>query len=281
VGADGVRGPGDGDPQPPVEIQAGRHVTDHHVEHVQVRRAIAAHVRSLPEQAAARTARRGSTWTDPCRAARAGASRLSPNSSPLPDQATARGRLSRTVSIRQAPSSVLWRQIADYLFCRRLSGRSQARSRCPVLSPPVDTGWARGFPGLVAGSGGCPAASVDAGSVAGARPLPGRRPMVQAGEPSISPLGGPPRHAGLLARHRQAVASDSCVPPASRAPRQGSPGRSGSGACPDSRHGTAPRLNPGPARFRPGCPPGSGSARCAPSSRVLAVPRDSAGHGRR
>jgi hypothetical protein len=32
---------------------------------------------------------------------------------------------------------------ADYLLRRRLSGRSQARSRCPVLSPPVDTGWAR------------------------------------------------------------------------------------------------------------------------------------------
>jgi hypothetical protein len=90
----------------------------------------------------------------------------------------------------------------DYLLRRRLGGRSQARSRCPVLSPPVV--------------------------------------------------------------------------------RQGSPGQSESGACPGSCHGTVPRLNLVPARFRPGCPPDSGSARCAPRSRVVAVPRDSAGHdGRR
>ena len=63
--------------------------------------------------------------------------------------------------------------------------------------------------------------------------------------------------------------------------RKGSPEQSESGACPDSCHGTAQRSNPVPARFHPGCPPDSGSARCAPSSRVLAVPRDSAGHGQR
>jgi len=93
-------------------------------------------------------------------------------------------------------------QIADYLLGRRLSGRSRARSRCPVLLWP-------------------------------------------------------------------------------RVVRQGSPGRSGSGACPGSGRGIARRLSLVPARFRPGCLPGSGSARCAPSSGVLAVPRDSAGHGRR
>ncbi len=161
---------------------------------------------------------------------------------------------------------------ADYLLRRRLSGRSQARSRCPVLPPPVDTGWARGFPEPVAGSGSCPAASVDAGSVAGARPLPGLRRMVQAGEPLDQPVDRPAHHAGILARHRQADASDSCAPPASRAPRQGSPGRSGSGVCPDSCHGTAPRLNLVPARFHPGCPPDSGSARCAPRTRPYACP---------
>jgi hypothetical protein len=48
----------------------------------------------------------------------------------------------------------------------------------------------------VAGSGSCPAASIDLGSVAGARPLPGRRRMVQAGNPSINPSTGPPLHAG-------------------------------------------------------------------------------------
>ena len=90
VGAGGVPRRGDGDPQPPVEIQAGRHITDHHVEHVQVRRAIAAHVRSLPEQASARTARRRRTRTDPRPDARADACRLSLNNRPLPDQAMAR-----------------------------------------------------------------------------------------------------------------------------------------------------------------------------------------------
>src|SRR5439155_921764 len=54
MGAGGVPEPGDGDPQPPVELHAGRHVADHHVEHVQVRAAVAAHVRSLPEQAGTR-----------------------------------------------------------------------------------------------------------------------------------------------------------------------------------------------------------------------------------
>src|SRR5215831_19380405 len=44
--------------------------------------------------------------------------------------------------------------------------------RCPVLSPPGDTGRARGFPGPVAGSSGCPGASVDPGGVAGGRPAP-------------------------------------------------------------------------------------------------------------
>jgi hypothetical protein len=39
--------------------------------------------------------------------------------------------------------------------------------------------------------------------------------MVQAGNPSISPLTGPPLQSGILARHRQADASDSCAPPAS------------------------------------------------------------------
>ncbi len=167
----------------------------------------------------------------------------------------------------------------DYLLRRRLSGRSQARSRCPVLSPPVDTGWAGASRGRWQGPGSRPAASVDLGSVAGARPLPGGRRMVQAGNPSINPLTGRPLHVGILARHRPDVASDSCAPPASQAPRRGSPEQFESGACPDSCHGTAPRSNPVPARFHPGCPPDSGSARCAPSSRVLAVPRDSAGHG--
>src|SRR5207248_7413703 len=55
VGAGAVPGPGDGDPEPPVEIQAGRHVPDDHVEHVQVRRVIAAHLGSLPDKAGAGT----------------------------------------------------------------------------------------------------------------------------------------------------------------------------------------------------------------------------------
>jgi hypothetical protein len=51
--------PRDGDPESLVESQAGRHVLDNHVEHVQVRRVIAAHPGSLPETAGAGTARSG------------------------------------------------------------------------------------------------------------------------------------------------------------------------------------------------------------------------------
>jgi hypothetical protein len=69
--------------------------------------------------------------------------------------------------------------------------------------------------------------------------------------------------------------------PGSGVSRQGHPERSESGACRDSRRGTALRSNPVPARYRRGCPLDSGSLRCAPSSRVRAVPRDCAEHGQR
>ena len=43
----------------------------------------------------------------------------------------------------------------------------------------------------------------------------------------------------------------------------------------------SPAIEPGACRVHRGCPLDSGSVRCAPSSRVPAVPRDSAGHGQR
>ena len=63
--------------------------------------------------------------------------------------------------------------------------------------------------------------------------------------------------------------------------RRGPLERSESDAYRDSRLGTALRSNLVPARCRRGCPPGSGSVRCVPSSRVPAVPQGSAGHGQR